>query len=105
MNTKYKTESKKGMAHRRGIKVGMAKLSELLKARGYVYQNSSPKLEEITDGPKRTVYLGVDPTADSIHAGNLAVYMLLRRFAEAGHKIILLVGGGTGMIGDPKPDA
>ena len=82
----------------------MAKLSEILKERGYVYQHSSEKLEEITDGPKRTVYLGVDPTADSIHVGNLAAYMLLRRFADAGHKIILIVGGGTGMIGDPKPD-
>lgn len=69
-----------------------------------MYQHSSEKLEEITDGPKRTVYLGVDPTADSIHVGNLAAYILLRRFADAGHKVILLVGGGTGMIGDPKPD-
>ena len=82
----------------------MAKLSEILKSRGYVYQHSSEKLGEITDGPKRTVYLGVDPTADSIHVGNLAAYMLLRRFADAGHKVILLIGGGTGMIGDPKPD-
>ncbi|MBI5457286.1 tyrosine--tRNA ligase [Candidatus Kaiserbacteria bacterium] len=82
----------------------MAKLSEILKERGYVYQHSSETLEEITDGKKRTVYLGVDPTADSIHVGNLAAYMLLRRFADAGHKVILLIGGGTGMIGDPKPD-
>ncbi len=82
----------------------MAKLSEILKERGYVYQHSSEKLGEITDGTKRTVYLGVDPTADSIHVGNLAAYMLLRRFADAGHKVILLIGGGTGMIGDPKPD-
>lgn len=82
----------------------MAKLSEVLKSRGYVYQHSSEKLSEITDGPKRTVYFGVDPTADSIHVGNLAGYMLLRRFADAGHKVILLIGGGTGMIGDPKPD-
>jgi tyrosyl-tRNA synthetase len=82
----------------------MAKLSEILRDRGYVYQHSSEKLEEITDGPKRTVYLGVDPTADSIHVGNLAAYMLLRRFADAGHKVILITGGGTGMIGDPKPD-
>ncbi|MBI5469821.1 tyrosine--tRNA ligase [Candidatus Kaiserbacteria bacterium] len=81
------------------------KLSELLRNRRYVYQHSSETLEEITDGPKRTVYLGVDPTADSIHVGNLAVYMLLRRFADAGHKVILVIGGGTGMIGDPKPDA
>ena len=81
------------------------KLSELLKKRGYVHQYSSETLEELTDGEKRTVYLGVDPTADSIHVGNLAVYMLLRRFADAGHKVILVIGGGTGMIGDPKPDA
>lgn len=82
----------------------MAKLSEILQSRGYVYQFSSETLEEITDGPKRTVYLGVDPTADSIHAGNLVVYMLLRRFADAGHKIILIIGGGTALAGDPKPD-
>jgi len=82
----------------------MAKLSEVLKERGYIYQHSSEKLEEITDGKKRTVYLGVDPTADSIHAGNFAVFMLLRRFADAGHKIILLIGGGTALAGDPKPD-
>lgn len=83
----------------------MSKLSEILRERGYIYQHSSDTLEEITDGKSRTVYLGVDPTADSIHVGNLAVYMLLRRFADAGHKVILLIGGGTGMIGDPKPDA
>lgn len=82
----------------------MATLSEILRERGYVYQFSSETLEEITDGPMRTVYLGIDPTAESIHVGNLVAYMLLRRFAEAGHKVILLVGGGTGMIGDPKPD-
>src|SRR3990167_5921931 len=82
----------------------MAKLSEILKSRGYVYQHSSKTLEEITDGKKRTVYLGVDPTADSIHVGNLVAYMLLRRLADAGHRIILIVGGGTGLIGDPKPD-
>ena len=80
------------------------KLSELLRSRGFVYQHSSETLEEITDLEKRTVYLGVDPTADSIHAGNLAVYMLLRRFADAGHNIILIIGGGTALAGDPKPD-
>ena len=80
------------------------KLSELLKERGLVYQHSSETLEEVTDGEKRTLYLGADPTADSLHVGNLAPYMLARRFADAGHRVILLVGGGTGMIGDPKPD-
>lgn len=85
----------------------MSKLYDTLRERGFVYQFSSETLEEITDpidGSKRTIYLGVDPTADSIHAGNFAVYMLLRHFVDAGHKVVLLIGGGTGMIGDPKPD-
>ncbi|HUO50570.1 MAG TPA: tyrosine--tRNA ligase [Candidatus Paceibacterota bacterium] len=80
----------------------MAKLSEILKERGYVYQFSAEKLEEITDGKKRTVYLGIDPSADSLHVGNLQAMLVLRRFLEDGHKVILLVGGGTGMIGDPS---
>lgn len=77
------------------------KLSEALKERGYVYQHSAG-LEEITDGQKRTVYLGVDPSADSLHVGNLQAILMLYRFLENGHKAILLVGGGTGMIGDPS---
>ena len=79
-------------------------VSEELTNRGFVHQYSAESLAEILDGPKRTIYHGVDPTADSIHAGNFAVWMLLRHLSDAGHKIILLVGGGTGMIGDPKPD-
>jgi tyrosyl-tRNA synthetase len=77
-----------------------AKLSEVLRERGYVYQHSAP-LEEITDGPKRTLYLGVDPTADSMHVGQLQGILVLRRFIENGHKLIILIGAGTGMIGDP----
>lgn len=76
------------------------KLSEVLRERGYVYQHSAP-LEEITDGPKRTLYLGVDPTADSMHVGQLQGILVLRRFVEDGHKLIILIGAGTGMIGDP----
>lgn len=79
----------------------MAKLSEILKERGYVYQYSSEKLEEITDGPKRTLYLGIDPSADSLQVGQLQGFLILRRFLEDGHKVILVIGGGTGMIGDP----
>lgn len=79
-------------------------LSNELKNRGFIHQCSSENLSEVLDGPKRTIYHGVDPTADSIHAGNFASWMLLRHFVQAGHKVILLVGGGTGMIGDPKPD-
>ncbi len=80
----------------------MAKLSEIMKERGYVHQHSSETLEELTDGPKRTVYLGIDPSADSLHVGNLQAMLVLRRFLEDGHKVILLIGGGTGMIGDPS---
>ena len=79
----------------------MAKLSEILEERGYVYQHSSEKLGEITDGAKRTLYLGVDPSADSLQVGQLQAFLILRRFLEDGHKVILVVGGGTGMIGDP----
>ena len=49
----------------------------------------------------RTVYCGFDPTADSLHIGNLVPLLALRRFQLAGHRPILLVGGATGMIGDP----
>lgn len=58
----------------------------------------------LLDKGSKTIYHGVDPTADSIHAGNFASWMLLSHLVKAGHKVILLVGGGTGMIGDPKPD-
>jgi tyrosyl-tRNA synthetase len=80
----------------------MQKLSDTLRERGYVYQHSSETLEEITDGPKRTLYWGVDPTADSIHVGQLQMLLVLRRFLDDGHRVILLIGGGTGMVGDPS---
>ena len=81
-----------------------ATLSEELTQRGFVSQISAESLGEVLDGPKRTIYHGIDPTADSAHAGNFVIWMLLRHLAIHGHKIIFLVGGGTGMIGDPKPD-
>ncbi len=75
-------------------------LAEELQARGLVEHVSAP-LETILS-TKRTVYLGVDPSADSMQAGNLVVVLMMKRLADAGHKIMLLVGGGTGMIGDPR---
>ena len=71
-----------------------------LKARGLV-EHHSAELETIFS-KKRTVYLGVDPTADSMHVGHLVPLLVMKRLAADGHKIILLAGGGTGMIGDPK---
>ena len=75
-------------------------LSEELQWRGFVNQTT---LSDITDLDKttRTFYLGVDPSAQSMQIGNLAVMMMVRHFAMKGHKAILLVGGATGMIGDP----
>ncbi len=75
-------------------------LAEELKARGLI-EHSSTKPEKILGEP-RTIYLGIDPTADSLHVGHLVPVLLLKRFGEAGHKVIFLVGGGTGSIGDPK---
>tara|TARA_B100000508_G_scaffold141049_1_gene145613 strand:- start:6632 stop:7876 length:1245 start_codon:yes stop_codon:yes gene_type:complete len=81
------------------------KLSQELETRGFIHQISGENLAQIVDGEKRTIYHGIDPTADSAHAGNMAVWVLLKHLVNDGHKIIFLVGGGTGMIGDPKPDA
>jgi tyrosyl-tRNA synthetase len=79
--------------------------SEFLQNRGFIHQYTAPTLSEIVDGEPRVIYHGIDPSADSAHAGNLVVWLLLKHLADAGHTIIFLVGGGTGMIGDPKPDA
>lgn len=75
------------------------KLSEVLKERGYVHQHTG-ELAEVVDQP-RTLYWGVDPSADSMHVGQLMGVVVLRRFIEHGHKVIIIMGGGTGMVGDP----
>lgn len=80
----------------------LMKLSKELNKRGFVYQFSTENLSEILDGESRTVYLGIDPTAEAIHVGNLVPYMLLNHLLKAGHKVILLIGGGTALIGDPS---
>ena len=74
---------------------------EELRWRGMI-QDVMPGLEEHLAEEMRTAYVGFDPTADSLHIGNLVGIMMLRHFQEAGHKPIALVGGATGMIGDPS---
>ena len=76
------------------------KLSEELLWRGFYKQTTLKNPSEL-DEKNFTVYLGADPTGDSLHVGHLAVYMLVRRFLDHGHKVVLLIGGGTGIIGDP----
>lgn len=77
------------------------KLIEELKARGLVEALSDPEIEKALEKPT-TVYCGFDPSARSLQAGNLVSMIVLKRFQQAGHKIIALVGGATGLIGDPS---
>ena len=74
-----------------------------LKARGLVYQSTAeqPLASWLAEKP-RSLYIGFDPTADSMHVGHMMALMNLRRFQQAGHRPIALVGGATGMIGDPS---
>lgn len=75
-------------------------LSEELQWRGFVNQTTFANITDL-DKEKRTFYLGSDPSASSLQIGNLAVVMMVAAFARHGHKPVLLVGGATGMIGDP----
>ena len=74
---------------------------EELKWRGMVH-NMMPGTEELLKKEMVTAYLGIDPTADSLHIGHLCGVMMLRHFQRCGHKPLALVGGATGMIGDPS---
>jgi len=76
------------------------RLSEELQWRGFINQMTYADITELDKGPI-SFYWGVDPSADSMTVGNFAAAMMVRRFIEAGHKAYLLVGGATGMIGDP----
>jgi tyrosyl-tRNA synthetase len=76
-------------------------LSEDLAFRGLIHQMTDPELPKRLDVPGLTVYAGFDPSADSLHVGNLLQLCTLRRFQDHGHRPISLAGGGTGLIGDP----
>ena len=78
---------------------------EELQWRGLVQDISSPELIDKLNEGGLTFYIGTDPTADSMHIGHYSSFLISKRLAQHGHHPILLVGGATGMIGDPKPDA
>lgn len=81
------------------------KLFDELKWRGLIQDVSSPKLEEMINKGDLTFYIGTDPTAESMHIGHYSSFSVAKRLADGGHKPILLVGGATGLIGDPKPNS
>lgn len=79
------------------------KLYDELKWRGLIKDVTSPELEEKLNNGGMTFYIGTDPTADSMHIGHLSSFLISKRLANAGHHPLLLIGGATGRIGDPRP--
>ncbi len=78
---------------------------EELEWRGLIKDCSSPELREKLNAGGMTFYIGTDPTGDSLHIGHFSSFLISKRLKDAGHNPVLLVGGGTGLIGDPKPDS
>ena len=75
---------------------------EELKWRGLINDITSPKVEDVINNQKVTFYIGTDPTADSLHIGHYSSLLMAKRLEQHGHHPIMLVGGATGFIGDPK---
>ena len=78
---------------------------EELEWRGLVKDVSDPILKEKLNKGGMTFYIGTDPTGDSLHIGHFSSFLICKRLKDAGHHPIVLVGGATGLIGDPKPDS
>ena len=82
------------------------KIYEELTARGLIAQvTDEEEIRELVNNGKATFYIGFDPTADSLHVGHFMALCLMKRLQMAGNKPIALLGGGTGMIGDPLGEA
>ena len=76
---------------------------EELQARGLIAQvTNEPEIREMVNNGKATFYIGFDPTADSLHVGHFMALCLMKRLQMAGNRPVVLVGGGTGYIGDPS---
>ena len=81
----------------------MSEVLKVFKKSGFFYQCSSEeRFEELTRSDSQVAYAGFDCTADSFHVGNLALIMLMRKWQQMGHKPVILLGGGTTLIGDPS---
>ena len=81
----------------------MSKLLDDLKFRDLVYQQTDEEgIAKLLENESVSIYCGTDPTGDSLHVGHLLPFLTLRRFAQHRHKPVVLVGGGTGIIGDPS---
>lgn len=76
---------------------------DILKERGYVYQTTNEEMikEMLNGGEPKTFYLGIDPTADSLHIGHFFALTMVRRLQKMGHHPIIVIGGATALIGDP----
>lgn len=77
-------------------------LLEELKWRDLLFDVTDPDLEKLLENEQVTFYVGADPTADSLHVGHLISYLVSKRLQDRGHHPILVIGGGTGLIGDPS---
>ena len=73
--------------------------------RGLIKDVSDPKVKDILNDGKITFYIGTDPTGDSLHIGHFSSFLICKRLKEHGHHPIVLIGGGTGLIGDPRPNS
>ena len=80
----------------------MSKIFEELMERGYIEQVTHEELKDILDNSHIPFYIGFDPTADSLHVGHFVSMMVASHMQKAGHKPIILIGGGTATIGDPS---
>ncbi len=78
-------------------------LYEELEWRGLIKDSTSPEIKRLLDEEKVTFYIGTDPTGDSLHVGHLSSFLICKRLSDHGHHPIVLVGGATGLIGDPRP--
>ena len=78
---------------------------EELQWRGLIKDVSDPAIKDKLNAGGLTFYIGTDPTGDSLHIGHFSSFLICKRLKDAGHHPIMLVGGATGLIGDPKPDS